>query len=135
MSLAWRREQWDERFQYGLCFMSPNRGYALQSRILLHNHTACGCLLAKTPIQITWFLPHDVESHVEFPISEREMADLRQQLVEEMPWSNIGFCVHLSPTASYGSLYTLEEVGSLPLPRFRRFKWAAAQLPALGSMD
>ena len=93
--------------------MNPNRGYALQSRILLHNHTTCGCVLATTPIDITWFLPHDVESHVEFPMSDREMADLRQQLVEEMPWSNIGFCVHLSPTASYGSLYTLEEVGSL----------------------
>ena len=93
--------------------MNPNRGYALQSRILLHNHTTCGCVLATTPIDITWFLPHDVAKHGEFPISHTARADIRQQLVEEMPWSNIGFCVHLSPTASYGSLYTLEEVGSL----------------------
>ena len=100
----WRRIQADEYFIYGYEDKGPNRGYVVESYVLLNNHETCSCMLSKTPVKIKWFMPHSLEWHGEYPVHHSKLNELLQQLVDEKPWTNIGACLQLFPHVSYGNL-------------------------------
>ena len=100
----WRRVQSDERFIYGFHDSARNRGYVIQSFVLLNNHETCCCILSKTPVRIEWFLPHSFEWHGQYPVHYTREDELREQLIREKLWLEIGVCMELFPLISYGNL-------------------------------
>ena len=104
MTPVWRRIQNNERFIYGYYPSTPNTGYSAETFILLRNHETCNCMLSKKPVKIQWFLPHNFEQHGQYPMPYSKEQDLIDQLKQEKPWLDIGFCVRLFSVISYGNL-------------------------------
>ena len=98
----WRRIQLDFRVAFGYNEKSCNEGYVVESYVLLRGHETCGCTFSRTAVKIGWFLPHSPECHGEYPAHYERMNELREQLIRETPWLEIG--VQLFPSVSYGNL-------------------------------
>ena len=104
----WRRIQLDEGFFYGYEENGQNPGYVVGSHVLLHNHQTCGCILSRSAVRVKWFLPHSCELHGRYPIDYSRHVELLGQLIHEKPWMELGFCLRLIPSISYGNLVRLE---------------------------
>jgi hypothetical protein len=107
---CWKRLPDDvaKEFIYNHCPRAGDRrGYIISSHVLLAGHETCDCHRAKVTQKMFWFLPHSDAHHWTYPVHCSKEPALRQQLVNEKPWTSYGFLMDLKPLTSYGALPNL----------------------------